>query len=196
MDSKLKKGNSPGQPWDRKRTCLKALLRVYYVLRKYPHANLDNGILSKLGIKVTSSLDEAKPRFFEPFDNDTFEKLWAQAEIAAQADPEYDFDWPTFYLANNAADVYHLYGFLDSLCGRRPEPRMMLDQYGPWKARTYVSLNPCPALVSKTNTTQHGQYLPGALPWLCSWGRTPLHNSSRVRRCRHWVPAPRLHDQR
>lgn len=180
MDAKLKKGHSPGQPEDRKRQCLQALTNVYYVLRKYPHANLDNGILSKLGIKYTSSLEEAKPRYFEPFDNDTFEELWAQAEIAAQADPEYDCDWPTFYLSSNGADAYHLDGFLDRFCGRWPKPGMMLDQHGPWKGRQYVSLNPRPALVLKTNTTQHGQQLPGALPWLCSWGRTPLHDSSRV----------------
>lgn len=136
MDSKLEKRYRSGQPKASKRKHnLDGLRKIYLALRNYPHAHLDHAILSELQIKVYAPLEVPTHHFFVPFDSRTFDELWTKAESFSQSDPEYDCEWPAFWLSTNFAHASHLAGFLMRFGGGYPDDKTLLA-HGPWGCRT------------------------------------------------------------
>jgi len=148
MASRLEKKHRSGQSENpQRKNNIKGLWKVFRALCKHQHANLNDGILNELQIEVSSSLGEAESQFFIPLDQEEFERLWTKAELLARSDPEFDSQWPTFWLSTNYAHACHLSRFFSSIfCARflTDEGEMIAD-HGPWSERTYVSLCPFPA---------------------------------------------------
>ena len=134
----MHKVNQPEDP--RRKNIIYGLGLIFLELREYPHPNLDDGVLTRLQIEVSTSLEDAQPKFFAPFDRESFEVLWTKAESWAKSDPEFNCVWPTFYLHTNYAHACHLSHFVDGFCGRYPDQEKMLTEHGPWEWRMYVSL--------------------------------------------------------
>lgn len=141
MDSKIAKMHESRQPVDLKRKDnLYGLRKIYLALRTYPHANLDDEFVNTLEVKIASPIGEAEPQFFVLFNRDTFDELWARSELWAKSDPEFECEWPTFYLNTNYAAAYHLSDFLSSCASRYLDGGGTLCDHGPWEWRTYVLL--------------------------------------------------------
>ena len=111
---------------------LEDLTELYHALCKYPHSHLDNNALTKLQIQPPTSLGETGSQFFEPFNRETFDELWAQTE---EYDPEVEHELPDLSDENNSYAAYHTADFLHGLCGTYPAGKKMLYEYGPWRFR-------------------------------------------------------------
>lgn len=142
MASKIETRHKLSKPKDpQRKDGLDGLEKIYsYLALQYPHSSLDAGDLRNLQIETVVSLEEAEPQFFVPFDQGTFDELWAKAQLREESDPEDRCEWPTFWLSGNYAHACHLHDFIRHFCGQWPDHEKSLEEHGPWNRRVYVFL--------------------------------------------------------